>query len=496
MVSIVVSASCALADSTLSLPAPKDKLDPLKVVKSYADAMIEHGRDRYGKKKTPLFASALNLKTMSLFEGEELKARIKMPRDHWDIRWGDRNPAGANPMYDENLYQILYALTEITGDAKYKTAADDALRYFFKECSHPQSGLLPWGEHMSQNLLTDSAPPGIHEFGRPWVLWNQCYRLAPEESASFAMGLWESQIRRKGDSVIGYSRHASWSGGRPGKGAEYPRHGGFYIASWATAYRDTQKQEYLVPIESLLAYFESKSSPESKAIPKDSWDKVAWPESNLSLAIDLWDSAAMVPDGLAKKMRARASATDEVFLKVAHDLRTDGAGFISACDLHTLKPKAGGKGLWAGGYGGGSLAGTANNCMLRYRQIKDDRYKDLILKAGKCYVGGDVPSTYHNHKHGKEFSLNPGALGSTIYLMLNCHELSGEKFYLDEARRFANSVSLFMKGDAPLPIANVHPSLHHYESCTAADTLMMSLLRLWVVENSRELQSPLVFTDR
>lgn len=34
--------------------------DYLKVVRRYADALIEHGRDRYGKQHSPLFAAALD----------------------------------------------------------------------------------------------------------------------------------------------------------------------------------------------------------------------------------------------------------------------------------------------------------------------------------------------------------------------------------------------------------------------------------------------------
>src|SRR5687768_5589828 len=84
--------------------------DYLQVVRAYADTMIQHGRDEYGSIKSPLFASTLDRKT--------LKVPEKFLGNIDGIRNSDR-ALGANPMHDENLYQVLYALSEITGDAKY-----------------------------------------------------------------------------------------------------------------------------------------------------------------------------------------------------------------------------------------------------------------------------------------------------------------------------------------------------------------------------------------
>jgi hypothetical protein len=84
------------------------KVDYLNLVRSYADAMIEYGRDVYGPDKTPLFAVALDRKNMKLIE--------KLEKTQ-GIRPVDRHLKCGNPMVDQNLYQILYALTEVTGEA-------------------------------------------------------------------------------------------------------------------------------------------------------------------------------------------------------------------------------------------------------------------------------------------------------------------------------------------------------------------------------------------
>ena len=43
--------------------------DHLKLVRAYADAMIEHGRDTYGEVHSPLFAAALDRKTLTVPRG-------------------------------------------------------------------------------------------------------------------------------------------------------------------------------------------------------------------------------------------------------------------------------------------------------------------------------------------------------------------------------------------------------------------------------------------
>src|ERR1041384_7947093 len=94
----------------------------LDVVRRYADTMIERGRDTYGPEKSGLLLSALDRSTLA-----PLKVR---PAPPGGIRRGDRpgrpwvEMNGANPMLDQNLLRIFYALSEITGESRYARVAD------------------------------------------------------------------------------------------------------------------------------------------------------------------------------------------------------------------------------------------------------------------------------------------------------------------------------------------------------------------------------------
>ncbi|MFW6290311.1 MAG: hypothetical protein ACOC0R_05020, partial [Mariniphaga sp.] len=119
----------------------KNKRWLLETVKAYAEAMIEHGRDVYGKEHSPLFAAAMDREAMNIGKKENFESIT-------GVRKNDRSLGGANPQEDKALYLILYELTELTGDKQYTREADKALDYFFNNCQSPETGLMAWGEHL------------------------------------------------------------------------------------------------------------------------------------------------------------------------------------------------------------------------------------------------------------------------------------------------------------------------------------------------------------
>jgi len=132
------------------------------------------------------------------------------------------------------------------------------------------------------------------------------------------------------------------------------------------------------------------------------------------------------------------------------------------------------------------MAGSADVCMIRYRQVHVDAYRRVVLQTAE---------QYRNQEVNLSKPVWPGTMGNVILLMLNAHELTGEQKYLEAADRFAQKgLELFLGDGCPLPRAShVHD---HYEAVTNGDTLMMALLRLWQVQNEPKRKLALVFTDR
>jgi len=463
-----------LLDTALEAAENKSGKPPdyLAIVKAYANAMIEHGQDVYGQEHSPLFAEELDRTTMRMLEGESLKKVAAIPYEQWGIRPHDRMLGGANPQHCQNLYQILFQLADTSGERRYAEEAERSLQYFFEHCQSPATGLLWWGEHAGWDLRTDKplekGSGNTHEFYRPWVLWQHSWRLADKACERFARGLWEHQI---GDHNTGdFSRHVSIRSHGPSTDAPYARHGGFYIETWAIAYRQTQDVVFLTAIQSVLNGLERARLQEGGMLVSGSKREGGRAQYSVSLAVSLEEAARYVPSDLAERMRKVASINDEAFAR-AHP---------------PSQQAAPGPADWSNAYGNGGPSAEANTCMLRYCQVPSDAYRRFVLETAERYRNSNVIPRR---------PLWPGTMGNVILLMLNASKLSPEAGYLQVADRFAaQAVELFLADNCPLPKAShVHD---HYEAITNGDTLMMAFLELWLVKNRPTAKISPEFTDR
>jgi len=421
----------------------------LTVVCRYADAMLAHGRDTYGPAHSPLFASALDRKA--------LKLPSFVPSAPEGVREGDRTLSGANPMHDENFYRLLYALSELAGDKRYEAAADDALRFFFTHCQSKATGLLAWGEHLGWDFHTEAVLKGrdIHEYYRPWVLWDRCFVLAPEACLQFAGGVWEHQIA---DHQTGnFNRHARFDRHGPERDKEFPRHAGFYIATWSAAYARTKDPVFVRACEVLLDSFERRREPDGR-FPS------ANPRSDLSWAIDIWNASSLVPESLGRRMRDAAKKTDDAYT------RKFKGGIPSKADI-----------LWKTAYGDATTAMEAMICYERYRQTESKALGELVVKAAEYYLSADPPG---------EITVYPGVYGEVISLLAAAYRVTGQERFLQRSEALADKALLVFWNDGPLPRASSHHA--HYEAITRADTLALALLELWSIRLRPD--QPLVFS--
>jgi hypothetical protein len=458
----------------------------LEIVKAYADALIEKGRDTYGDEYSPLFAAALDRSEMRLGSAE-IFGKIPGVREH------DRSLGGANPQMDQSLYAILYQLTSVTGDEKYAREADNALKYFFDNCQSSETGLMAWGEHLYWDFQNESAGgTDLHEMNGEWPFWDQCYVLAPEASWRYAMGLWENQIDSKetGD----YSRHARWSTRETYQGFEFPRYAGQMISTWTDAYvrkENTQNQrrgELINAISTIVGRMEDnmKMSESGYLIAgraeQGDHINVVWLSSNLELARCLWDAAQQIREFdeiLAVRMEKLALKQDGDFHRTQHHI-FEGGGFTVTLHAKTGEPRHRAMNnpytaVWATGYGYSTHANLANLLFARYQQLKNshpqlaDQYKKLIISAADQYLSASPD---------KDELQKPDAFANVIELMINSYTLTGDEKFLRRAEYFAwIGIDLFLTDGNPLPMAtNQH---EHYEAITGGPDFMYALLQLY-----------------
>src|SRR5947208_7097743 len=206
--------------------APVPQSPFIRVVYGYTDAMVKNGRDNYGPQKTGLFLSALDCAAMTPL--------TNLPVAPKGVRSGDRAGSasgplvGANPQHDENFLRLLYTLSELSGKPHYRAAADAELKWFLENAGSTNTGLLPWGEHTSWDVMRDQpiasnrVQIGTDAVFRPWMLWDRCFELAPDASKGLAMVLRQP----------------------PTDSMDFPRRAGFYLRAWAVTYARTKDEQF------------------------------------------------------------------------------------------------------------------------------------------------------------------------------------------------------------------------------------------------------------
>jgi hypothetical protein len=312
-----------------------------------------------------------------------------------------------------------------------------------------------------------------HEFWRAWPFWDRSLELSPDACTRFAGGLWDHQIHEHSGN---FSRHGGWEKHETAAGPAFPRHGGYYIATWAKVYEATRDAVFLKAIEAVVDHYEYMRHPDSGLIPCCTKSSVtAWPGQTLMLSTEMWDAAEIVPEPLASKLIETTLRNDEVFLGLDHDLSPEGSGFCGSADTATGRcpgqPQH--DGIWKTASGPVSGAGMAAACYRRYTQTGDDRYRQLVTATAHRYV---------NAKLDPSATVRPGSIAVAIDLMLIANEITGEEKYLEQGRYLADyALNAFFDETSPLPKAGTE--YDHYETMTGGDDLMLAMFGLWQARN-------------
>ena len=173
---LVIAAGCVAGP----VIGGEEKVDEyLEAVKVYADNVLEHGRDTYGPKKTPLFVDGINVDTR--------KPPVwKRNGEEWVL---------SNLASQQNLFRVLDGLSSATGDPKYRGAAADAIEYAFQHLRDP-GGLLYWGGHCCYDALGDKVvgESRTHEFKHHYPYYELMWRTDSEVTKRLIEAAWNAHV--------------------------------------------------------------------------------------------------------------------------------------------------------------------------------------------------------------------------------------------------------------------------------------------------------------
>ena len=410
----------------------------IEAIYGYADAMVASGRDAQGPQSTGVFLSALDRDSL-----QPLTTRPRAPSGV-DERLRPGPPgkplSGANPVLDQNLYRLLYFLKGLSGDSKYPAAADEALAWFLKNSAAATQGRFPWGAVGFWDTKDDQAVVGAPDsplnIPRPWMLWEECFRLAPKATLRHVEAL-----------------RAAASSDTPSTRRD-ARVLGFRLRAWIEAWAHSRDGAFVDACHRSL----------NKVAERLFTDGSLSPRELLSLAIDVDGAARKAPEPLRGRLRALARRLDAAFLRYDHDLESEGGGFVLATSDSVTPPRTR---TWGADHRQPTTAQFALLCVSRYENTGDVRYRRLIVEAADRYRVGNP---------GESLDEWPSTIGYAIGVQLAAFRVTAEKPYFERATELGIlAVERFFDG-SPLPRASTRSD--HYESTTGADTLVLALIEL------------------
>jgi pectate lyase len=184
--------------SAFSGPTRGDEI--IDAVTRFADTVVEHGRDRYGEKHTPLFVDVLNVDTLKSPELPQGLAGVD-----------GSGVVMSNFAYQQNLLRTLVALSNLTGETKYRREAERATRHVFQHQMHEESGLFYWGIHTFLDLEADSLRhygTDQHEVKSVYPFYEFLHEVDPEKTERFIKNMWLAHIENW--SLLTFNRHGAY----------------------------------------------------------------------------------------------------------------------------------------------------------------------------------------------------------------------------------------------------------------------------------------------
>lgn len=179
-------------------PPPGSAEAFIEPVRTFADAVLEHGRDVYGPRHTPLFVDGLNVTTRE-------PAKWKLNGQEWIL---------SNLASQQNLLRTLDGLTRLTGDPKYHAAAVEVVRYAFEHLRSP-NGLLYWGGHCAYDAATEQLVGELHggklehELKRHYPYFELLWEVDPKAATKYVEAFWGAHILSW--SNLEMNRHGSFT---------------------------------------------------------------------------------------------------------------------------------------------------------------------------------------------------------------------------------------------------------------------------------------------
>lgn len=425
----------AAATATRAKAAPASS-NYLGHVETFADTLLEKGRDTFGPRKTALWAAVIDTRTLSV---PRAAADVPSPPG---TRPGDRAVGGSNLLHDVVTQRAFRVLSAVTGDKKYSAAANDYLHDTLRCAQNPLTGLLAWGEHTYYDLFADEG--SVHDkyreqqFGGLWhellawtPPWAELWAVDSARTARAIAGLRFHFHDPEGNSL--FNRHAYWDRAQyqlPAASQPWIKHSGLYAHAFFFLHARTGEAEWLRRGRNIAALYWAHRNPKTDLTlgcigdPRPNAQQASL-GGTASLAYWLYKAYQACPS--EKSLRTRALTLLKAYDRRGYDKTRDGYRAAVTLDGAPVEKSDALSPTWASAYGEGSLPKFGRMAAYLAAAEKDTDCLEMARRVARLMRRDPLPQTYVAEP-----------IGYALGLSLDLFDLTGETAYLSDARRYAD----------------------------------------------------------
>jgi pectate lyase len=202
---------CLVLITCISISCKKEKESQrLFAVRTFADNVLENGIDRWSGKNTPLLCDGINIDTNEpleyVYDGSTGVRGEGGPPNKWIMH---------NLASQQNLFRTFVALSNLTGDPKYREAAEKSIRFHF-DSLRDDSGLFHWGGHEFIDLRTMKSIGHAwrqnlhsHELKDVYPYYDLMWQVDQKKTAEFIRAFWNAHMLDW--SRLDFNRHGEYN---------------------------------------------------------------------------------------------------------------------------------------------------------------------------------------------------------------------------------------------------------------------------------------------
>lgn len=460
----------------------------LDVVMDYVHTMLEYGRDDHyftpeeyrNAKLVPIMTNKTNKnihnEKSGLFFGLIDRDTLKYPA-FYVTDWPrtshatDERGSGCETTPEMWLYEILYALTAMTGDEEYAKVADENFQFFLKNCMQQSSGVLAWGKHTLYDPVAGliNAPNQYATSAKEQEAWtayqesgagdkyayqspffmNKFFEIDFDATHQHMLSWYSAALADKKDFT--FSRHVMVDGSGNASGNYLSQLNPMAFA-YAWGYHYTGDPQFTEALHSMMNWIEKWSGmnenycfPQELTYPSNRF-RQSWMSNAMSVTNWFYQLAPLVPEDIRERMIKYADRITEEFPKYnPSNGKESFSQYVSLRDGYTD--------TWS------SLPAYYISIWQRLPEGEEKaKFEGWILDWCEKYNFDDL-NDYLN-----QVDFTPDSIASLITRNLSIYEETKDKRYLDRALEICDfCIYAFWELESLLP-SMTYAQKKYYES--------------------------------